>query len=241
MLSRGNLGIIGGTLLSAALLSGCVIVGKSSSDGTGGSGGDGGAGVGGAGGTGGNGGNGGEGGAGVGGAGGTGGTGGGSACVKADDGSGKGVSSCDTMNITPSPKGAALSNCGANKDESPPGYRLCQRGFDIYTQGAASTLQTCFDKIGVEPANACDMALVGACVSEMYKAICESEDGVLTCEAIATKICPGEQFDTQKCMDEVTPFNGTTLQMLADKISDSPAGTPCQDAYDAAFDEINVF
>ncbi|UQA61528.1 hypothetical protein [Polyangium aurulentum] len=244
MLSRGNLAIIFTSLLTAALSSGCIIVGNGTSGGDGGSGG---AGVGGRENTGGSGGTnvggaGGEGGAGVGGAGGQGGAGGGSSCVGPADSDGKTVSSCDTMQITPKPTGPALSICGPTMDEQPPGYGVCKRGFEIYTPGAAATLQGCLDKITVEPANACDMNKVTACVGDMYKAACPSQSAANACEAIAKQICVNETFDTSGCLLEVNPFSDKALQDLANCISmTDPNQVTCQKAYDDCFIEISSY
>jgi len=247
MLSRGNLAIIFTSLVTAALSSGCIIVGNGTTGGSGGDGGQGGAGVGGrdnTGGTGGTnvGGAGGEGGAGVGGAGGQGGAGGGSMCVGPDDNEGKTVSSCEDMNITPKPNGPALSVCGPSADEAPPGYGVCKRGFEIYTPGAAATLQGCLEKITVEPANACDINKVTACVGDMYKAVCAMQAATDACNAIATQICPGEAFDTQGCLLEVNPFNDKALQDLANCISAAdPNQVTCQQAYDDCFADISSY
>ena len=178
---------------------------------------------------------------GVGGAG-VGGQGGGSTCVGADDGSGKTVASCDMMAITPVPVGAALKNCGASKDEAPPGYGLCKRGFEIYTQGAASTLQSCLAQIGVEPANACDMNQVTKCIGTMYTEICASQAATNACDAIATQICGKEPFDTSGCLVDVSPFNDMTLQELANCISATdPNQVTCQQAYNDCFAKIASF
>jgi hypothetical protein len=245
MLSRGKFGIIFSSLLTAALSTGCIIV-ADPNDNTGGFGGFGGAGVGGRGGAGGAGG---QGGAGVGGAGGQGGQGGagvggggGSECVGTNDGSGKTVASCEDMPITPAPNGAAISNCGATMNEAPPGYGLCKRGFEIYTQGAASTLQSCLNKIGVQPADACNMNHVTACIGDMYKAVCASQAAANACEAIATQICGKDPFDTTGCLLDVNPFNDVTLQDLANCISATdPNQVTCQQAYNDCFAQIASF
>ncbi|WP_206079513.1 hypothetical protein [Polyangium spumosum] len=230
-------------LAAAALASGCIIVSDPNPNNTGGNGGSGGPGVGGTGGTGGVGGQGGEGGAGVGGAGGAG---GGGACVGPDDGTVT-VAACDAMNITPAPNGPAAQCQG--KDENgnaftydPPGYSLCKRGFEIYTDGAADYLQGCLDDIGVEPANACDDQQVADCVGKMYNEACPSADAALACETIAKNLCiNGETFESQTCLLQTTPLNNETLQVLADCISES-AIVDCNEAYKDCFDnQINVY
>jgi len=232
--------ILASFLAAAAFSSGCIIVADNGTGGAGGSGASGGAGgTGGTGGQGGQGGTGGEGGAGVGG------SGGGSSCVMPKDGT-LTADACNMMNITPAPKGSA-TQCQGTDDQGnpitfdPPGYSVCLRGFDIYQAGAADVLQKCLSNISVAPAFACDVALVGDCVGEMYKAACPSTDAADTCDAIAKQLCVnGETFKSQDCMVDTNPFNATALQDLADCITNS-AQPDCNLAYDECFATITSY
>jgi hypothetical protein len=243
-MTRATLGILFASIFAAASVTGCIIVtdGSTSGGGFGGNGGTGGQGTGGteAQGTGGAG-VGGTGGQGTGGAGGAGGQ-GGSGCVD-PAGTGKTGASCDMMNITPkSHGGAALSTCGATKDQDPPGYGTCVLGFKIYRPGDAETLQSCLAKIGVEPANACDIKQVSTCVNTMYKAACENPTAVKACNDLATVTCKGEPFDTQKCMDYLLTFNSDGLNKVAACMAASdPAKETCLQAFDRCFGEATTF
>lgn len=240
MTSRATLGILFTSILAAVSATGCIIIGSGDTGGFGGFGGSGGFdGTGGSGATGGQGGQGQGGEAGAGG-GGSGGSGGG--CVD-PAGTGKTGASCDTMNITPkSAGGSASSTCGDTMDQDPPGYGTCVLGFKIYRPGDAETLQTCLGKIGVEPANACDLNQVGNCVNTMYSVACSNETAVKACNDFASETCKNELFDTQKCMDYLLTFNNEALNQFADCMSLSdPAKETCQQAFDRCFGEATTF
>lgn len=185
MLSRKNFSLALSLFGSAILFAGCIIkegdiddpvpttTGNSTqSGGNGGNGGDGG-----------NGGAAGDPSGGVGGGGGAGGTGGASAECLLDEPTVKDVKSCDNMNISPSvgassicedyageqPDGKGPNNSGITGMQAPPGYTYCVRGFDIYTQSAATYFQGCLSMIGVEVA--CDWDVAHECRSKLYTEI----------------------------------------------------------------------
>jgi hypothetical protein len=244
MLSRKNSSIALSLLASALLFAGCIIregdiddpdpdptgnnnTTQSTTTGTGGAGGAGGesAGVGGTG--------------GMGGEGGMGGAGGASACV-GPDGSGLDVKSCDNMNITPVPQGSAAKICepngGTAGSDPPPGYAVCQHGFEVFNGGPAENLQKCLGNIGVEPANACDPKQVQACVNKMYEATCSVESVTKYCEDNA-KLCEsvGQTLNAAQCAYELKPFNSVTIGKYEECFNNADPNLSCQQAHDDCY------
>lgn len=167
--------------------------------------------------------------------GGGGGAGGSAQCIGPDDGSGKTIASCEQMNITPAPNGPGPASCNTALG-LPPGYLACKHGFEIFKQGAASTLQGCLAEIGSDPSTACDADLVANCVYAMYGVLCASPSAVTACNAIDKQLCGGNNFDVLLCAKEAKPFNDQALQSLGDCILDAnPDQTTCQQAYESCF------
>lgn len=240
MLSRATSSVALSLLASALVFAGCIITdgdnntpdptgsttSESTSSGTGGSGGSGGAGVGG--------------GGGGGGDGGSGGSGGAPACI-GPDGTGLDKKSCDNMNITPASAGGAASsicepNGGTAGTDPPPGYAVCQHGFDVFNPGPAENLQKCLALIGVEPANACDPAQVQDCVNKMYEATCAVDAVTKYCEDNA-KLCEGagQTLDAAQCAYELKPFNQTTITNYEDCFNNADPALTCQQAHDDCY------
>jgi hypothetical protein len=223
-----------GTPAFLFLLGGCIIVGNTGN--TGGAGGDGGretvtsssssSSSSGQGGMGGAGGEGGQGGAGVG---------GGTSCVGPNDGILDDLT-CDKLNTQMTGK-----VCGPNMDLEPLANGTCTHGFTIFHGGAFDELAKCLQNIPGDATNACNDALVSACVDVMYKSVCSSPNGVAACDAIATQLCiMGEVFDSQGCILDTAPLNDTALKTLADCITMSPE-PDCNKAYDACFAQLFAF
>ena len=166
---------------------------------------------------------------------GMGGAGGGSSCVGPNDGVLDALA-CDALNTQ-----QAGSVCGPNQDLPPLANGTCTHGFKIFQSGAYDVLATCLKKIEGDKTNACDDAQVAACVDDMYKVACPSQDAAAACESIAQKLCiAGETFDTQGCMLDTNPLNNTALQQIANCITNS-ALTDCNDAYKDCFGQVLSF
>jgi len=242
MQSRATFALILTTVGFAAFMSGCIVIGNPN-DNSGGSGGSGGretvgvttTGTGGTGGTGGQ-------STGGGGTGGSGGAGGGTSCVGPDEG-GATVASCDAMNITPATQGGSASQCtDMGATFNPPGYDLCKHIFDIYTKGAASYVQSCLSKIGVEPANACDQAQVDACATSVYAAVCPNATAASTCQTIGSSCSTaGQAFDTQLCQTSLNPFNDTAITDLVGCFNTADPTLTCQAAFDDCYKKSTAY
>jgi hypothetical protein len=182
----------------------------------------------------------GDGGAGVGGMGGSagagvGGSGGGSSCAGPEDGMLTDLT-CDTLNTK-----QTGSVCGPNNDLPPLANGTCTQGAKIFQGGAFDVLAGCLKKIEGDVTNACDDNQVKACVAEMYKAACPSQNAATACESIAANLCVnGETFDTQGCLLDTNPLNNTALQSVADCITNS-AQPDCNDAYKDCFAQVISF
>lgn len=172
--------------------------------------------------------------------GGSGGAGGAGACIGVD-GTGLDKNSCDNMNITPtSAGGPAASICepdgGTAGSDPPPGYGVCQHGFDVFNPGPAENLQKCLGNIGVEPANACDPAQVQDCVNTMYEATCAVDSVTKYCEDNA-KLCEtaGQTLNAAQCAYELKPFNPTTITAYEDCFNNADPALTCQQAHDQCY------
>jgi hypothetical protein len=178
----------------------------------------------------------------AGGAGGTGGQisaggaggGGGAACVSAT-GTGVTTAACEDMNITPPPNGQSMLCVAPDYDQPPPGYLVCNRGFEIYTAGQAEDLQACLAQIGVQ--DACDEALVLACIDQMYNDGCIQADVVTYCTGIATA-CDPDPFDADQCAADLNPFGEAGLAELTTCFNDADPTLTCQQAYDTCFTTV---
>ena len=160
---------------------------------------------------------------------------GGESCVDST-GSGVTVTACDQMNITPETHGGAATGCVApNYDQDPPGYLICVRGFEIYTDGQAEDLQGCLGLIGVQ--DACDAVLATACVEQMYVDACPRQEIVDTCNSIQAT-CDPDPFDAVQCAGDLNPFSDAGLTEMTDCINGQPVEMSCQDAYDACFQTV---
>jgi hypothetical protein len=230
MLSRRVFPVfVGPALVSAVLLSGCVIVSGSGSSGAGSSDASGTSGT--------------SGGGGFGGDDGqttvttsqTGSTASGTGVCVGSDGVGT-VSRCEELNIAPSQ--GATKQCGVNKDELPPGYNLCLRGYSLFTNGSADELQSCLALIGVQ--NECDIPPVQDCVDQMFADACVAPEVADNCQSIATK-CAGEAFDVTKCADDLRPFSNDGLTEILNCFSVSDPKLTCQQAYDSCYDQVFTF
>lgn len=218
---------VGPAVVSAVLLSGCVIVSGSGSSGTGTSGTSGGGGFGGddsqaavttvttggqvssaASGAG--------------------------ACV-GSDGVGT-VDSCEELNIAPSQ--GATTQCGPNKNELPPGYNLCLRAYTLFTNGSADELQSCLALIGVE--DECNDVPVRDCVDQMFADACDVPEIADNCKSIADQ-CPGEAFDLAQCTDDLRPFSNDGLTEILNCFSKSDPNLSCQQAYNDCYDQVFTF
>jgi hypothetical protein len=217
---------IGPAIFSAVVLSGCVIVAGSG----GGSNGSDSSGVGGSGG----GGFGGEDGAATTVTSSSSGTGG--ACVGSD---GLGVvADCEELNIAPAQ--GATKQCGPNKDELPPGYNLCVRGYTLFTTGTADELQECLAQIGVQ--NECDIEPVTVCVDQIFADACDTQEIADNCKGIAAQCPAGEAFNVAQCTDQLRPFSNAGLQELINCFNDTdPNQVTCQQAYDGCYDQVFTF
>jgi hypothetical protein len=149
-------------------------------------------------------------------------------------GSGMTVDACDDMYITPPPEGAAML-CGVEFDQPPPGYLVCQRGFEIYTAGQSEDLQLCLADIGV--AEACEEEPVLLCIEGMYLAACERPSIIDLCDGFATD-CDPDPFDAAQCKVDLNPFGDDGLIELTDCINAAAPELSCQDAYDQCFYDV---
>lgn len=178
---------------------------------------------------------------GAGGAGGdtTSGVGGGASCV-GTDGTGKDAFSCDAMNITPAPKGAAASICepngGTAGSDPPPGYAVCQHGFKIFTAGSAEYLQACLGQISVSPADACSPDLVQKCIDALYNAACSTDETDKFCTQTGDACtAAGDTFKVDECAYQLKTFNVTALNSYVDCFNNAPADQNCQQAHDNCY------
>jgi hypothetical protein len=159
------------------------------------------------------------------------------------DGTGQTAAICDTMEITPSSAGGpAASNCdrcgGTGGIEAPPGYVLCLAAFELFTAGAAESVQACFNNINGAPAYACDLVPVADCVRRMYNEACPNQAAADTCQLIHDTLCVmNEPFDVTACTEDMNPFNDDALQHVANCIAYSTE-PDCRTAYTVCFDQI---
>lgn len=178
---------------------------------------------------------GGQGGAGVSGS--TSGTGGSVACVP-ETGVGV-VADCNNLNITPkSGGGAASSSCGDTLDQDPPGYGLCQRGFNIFNAGAATNLVACLGTIGVQ--DQCNIPPLQVCIDKMFVEECVIASIGTLCGEIKTT-CVGDPFNTDTCAKDLNPFSDAGLKELSDCINATDPAISCQAAFDACYNEVLTF
>jgi hypothetical protein len=145
------------------------------------------------------------------------------------------------MNITPSSAGGSASSIcedsgGTAGNKPPPGYAVCQHGFEVFNPGPAEHLQKCLGEIGVEPANACDPKQVQTCVNEMYEATCEVEAVTQYCQNNA-KACQdaGQTLNAANCAYELKPFNEATIAKYEDCFNNADPNFTCQEAHDDCY------
>lgn len=222
---------VGPAIFSAVVLSGCVIVaGPGSGSNSSGSNGSGSDGVGSSGG----GGFGGEDGSTTTVASSSSGTGG--VCVGSD---GVGVvDDCEDLNIAPAQ--GATTQCGPDKNELPPGYNLCVRGYTLFTRGTADDLQECLAQIGVQ--NECDIEPVRTCVDQIFADACDTPEIADNCNGIADQCAPGEAFNVAGCTDQLRPFSNDGLKEIINCFnSTDPNQVTCQQAYDGCYDQVFTF
>lgn len=217
---------VGPAVFSAVVLSGCVIVsgpGSSNGSGSNGSGSSGGGGFGG-----------GDDGATTTVASSSSGTGG--LCVGSD---GVGVvADCEDLNIAPAQ--GATKQCGPDKNELPPGYNLCVRGYTLFTTGTADELQECLAQVGVQ--NQCDIEPVTTCVDQIFADACDTQEIADNCSSIAEQCPVGEAFDVAQCTDQLRPFSNAGLQELINCFNGTdPNKVTCQQAYDGCYDQVFTF
>ncbi len=187
-----------------------------------------------------------------GGAGGTsqGGAAGAPACIEAGNAPGGTTDSlCDNLNVTPTTAGGPQSLCDLNEDgdfaESPPGYDLCKWGFATYDIGAALHLEECIAKIGIQPAEACDLDLAFSCVATATADLCASEWANDGCDAVKT-VCDGKssggEFDVAQCLTDLNPFGEGGFTAYQDCMNERlQKGDDCQPSHNACVDAIYQF
>jgi hypothetical protein len=158
---------------------------------------------------------------------------GGASCV-GESGSGS-VLDCDEMNIAPA-QGAA-SICGPSKNEPPIGYAVCNRGFTIFTIGAATYLQQCLSLIGVQ--DECELSPVQNCIDDTFAVACDDQRIALTCQDISSQC--GGGFDTARCTSDLRAFSDSGLTELESCISVIDPTLTCQQAFDACYEQVLTF
>jgi hypothetical protein len=163
---------------------------------------------------------------------------GGAGCV-GEQGTGKDKTSCDAMSITPSsvPGGTAASVCGPNMNAPPPGYPVCQHGFDVLTPGVAEDLQSCLSNIGGDATNACDTTQVTACVSGSLKDACDRPEAMTRCED-TSQLCKTGTLNVALCASNLRALNDATLDEYTQCMQSGVDTKDCQVAHDDCYDML---
>jgi hypothetical protein len=159
---------------------------------------------------------------------------GGAGCI-GEQGTGKDKTSCDSMSITPtSAGGTAASVCGPTMNAAPPGYPVCQHGFDVLTPGVAEDLQSCLSTIGGDATNACDTKQVSACVSGSLNDACDRLEATARCEE-TSQLCKTGTLNLALCASNLRALNDATLDEYTQCMLTGVETKDCQAAHDDCY------
>jgi hypothetical protein len=162
---------------------------------------------------------------------------GGAGCIGVE-GSGKDKTSCDAMAITPtSAGGTAASTCGPAMNGAPPGYAVCQHGFDVLTAGLAEELQGCLAKIPGDKTNACDAKQVSTCLSGSLGSACDRAEIATFCDDTA-KLCKTGSLNLAVCSSNLRALNDAALDEYTLCMQTGVDSKDCQLAHDDCYSMI---
>lgn len=142
------------------------------------------------------------------------------------------------MAITPiSAGGTAASTCGPAMTGAPPGYPVCQHGFDILTAGVAEDLQGCLAKIPGDKTNACDAKQVSTCLNGALGGACDRAEIATFCDDTA-KLCKTGALNLAVCASNLKALNDTALNEYTACMTTGVDTKACDVAHDDCYSMI---
>jgi hypothetical protein len=120
---------------------------------------------------------------------------------------------------------------------APPGYAVCQHGFDVLTPGVAEDLQGCLSMIGGDATNACDTKQVSACASGALQGACDRPEATTRCEA-TSMLCKTGALNLALCASNLRALNDATLDEYTQCMESGVETKDCQVAHDDCYDML---